>query len=352
MSPSPRFTIILAGCQTAPYLPRALASVTGQTFPDFEVICYVEESTDRSLEICREQARKDARFRVVSAPRSGAVAATRNYAVDHARGEYIAVIDGDDWFLPELLETLNRKLLETGPVDVLSYNAVTTPDEAADLSQAPVLTNFRPSDASEVFSGKEALRRAGRNGGRFRSYTWLCAYRTAFLRERRLYQSDGLRMEDFEWTPRVWFAAERFACVDKILYVYRRRANSLTTESSSQLLFDLVKQVRSLMDFSRRTEVPDDLRKIWSGQWLSTLYWFLFHPVSSRKISNRERREALRLLFAPPGLEEIKALAGAASLPKRLALPLLRLAAAGVVRPAVLFFRLLYYPLTGLRGGN
>lgn len=353
MKSSPRFTVILSGYRTEPYLDRALRSVAGQTFPDFEAICYVEESEDRSLEICREQARRDPRFRAVSAPKSGAVASTRNYAVDHARGEYLVVLDGDDWLFETLLEKLDRKLKETGEVDVLAFAAVTTPDENADLARAPRLTNFLPADAEGVFSGQEALRRAGRGGGgQFRSYTWLSAYRTMFLREHRLYQTAGRLMEDFEWTPRVWFAAERFAYLDEVFYVYRRRENSLTTEASSRLLFDLIEQVRSLLAFAERNRIPEDLLRIWSGQWLSTLFWFLFHPVTSRKVSDRDRRKALTRLFAEGGRERLRRLAARASLPKRAAMPLLRLAAGGFVWPAKTYFRQFYYPLAERRGGK
>ena len=349
MSAAPKFTVILSGYQTEPYLPRALASVAGQTFPDFEALCYVEESADNSLAVCREQAGRDARFQVVSAPKSGAVASTRNYAVDHARGEYLVVLDGDDWLSVHMLEKLAAKLRETGAVDILAFAAGVTCDEKTDWRAMPRLTNFSAADSVGVFTGIEALRRAGRGGGQFRSYTWLCAYRTAFLREHRFYQTAGRLMEDFEWAPRVWFAAERFAYLDEMLYVYRRRSNSLTTEGSSRLAFDLVKQVRSLLEFADRTRLPEDLLRIWSNQWLATLYWFLFHPVTSRKLTDRDRQEALKLLLAAPGAARLAALGARASRPKRAALPLLGRAARGTVWPAKIFFRMLYYPLIALR---
>ena len=352
MSTSPKFTVVISGYRTEPYLPRALKSVAEQTFPDFEAICYVEESPDGSLALCREQAGRDPRFKVVPAPNSGAVATTRNYAIDHAQGEYLIALDGDDWLDVRLLEELEKKLRETGPLDVLAFAAVTVRDEETGPAGKVRLTNFGPRDAVGVFTGREAIRRAGRSGGQFRSYVWLSAYRTLFLRENRLCQSDGLLMEDFEWTPRVWFAAERFAYLDEVFYVYRRRGDSLTTESSSRLLFDLVKQFRSLLDFASKTQIPGDIARIWSGQWISTLLWFMFHPVSSRKIKNRDRKKALAELFSPPGKERFLKLAAKTSLPKRLAVPLLRLAAAGIVWPADLYFRLLYYPLTGLRSGR
>ena len=349
MSSSPAFTIILSGYQTESYLPESLESIANQTFKDFEAICYVEKSTDRSLEVCQAQAAKDPRFKVATAPVSGGVGTTRNYGIDHAAGEYLVVIDGDDRLSVHLLESLAEKLKQTGPLDVIAFAAVTIADGDTEMKNPTLLTNFRSEDEKGVFTGIEALRRAGRNGGQFRAYTWLCAYRTAFLRERKLYQSDGLRMEDFEWAPRVWFAAERFAYIDEVFYVYRRRGNSLTTESSSRLVLDQAHQLRSLLNFAEKTRIPDDLLRIWSNQWLSSYFWFLFHPVSSGKITNRDRRDALQILLAAPGAEQLRKLAARASGPKRAAIPLLRLAAKGFVLPARLYFRLLYSPLNELR---
>ena len=349
MTDTPKFTIILSGYQTAPYLPKALDSIARQTFTDFEAICYVEESTDNSLEICRELASKDARFKVVSAPKSGAVATTRNYGIGHAAGEYMVAVDGDDWIAEDMLENLASKLASTGPVDVLAFVAVSTADEDVDMKTAPRLTNFRPSDENGVFSGVDAIRRAGRNGGQMRNYTWLNAYRTEFLRESGIRQSDGLLMEDMESTPRIWFAAKRFAYLDKVLYVYRRRPNSITTESSARLVSHLAQQVRSLVAFAAAQAIPADILSIWSNQWLSVLYWFMFHPVSSRKIADSDRKEALAILFKDNGKAAFRRLAVRASLPKRIALPLVFLAAAGIQFPAKFFFRRLYYPLLSIR---
>ena len=347
MNEFPQFTVILSGYQTAPYLPKALKSIACQTLHDFDVICYVEESTDESLAICQEFARNDSRFKVVSAPKSGAVATTRNYGIDHAAGEYMVTLDGDDWIAPDMLEKLSKKIASTGALDVLSFSAVTTETEDVDWDGAPRITNFRPSDAAGVFSGLEAIRRTGRNGSRMNNHTVLSIYRTAFLRERKLYQKDGMLMEDFEWTPRVWFHAERFAYIDEPFYVYRRRPGSLTTEASSRIIIDVAHEFRSLLKFADEHSVPDDILPIWGNQWISILYWFLFHPVTSRKISNADRSRALKIIMDDNGRTQIWRLAARSSRPKRIALPLVLLAAKGWQWPAKVFFRKLYYPLIG-----
>ena len=345
MTDTPKFTVILAGYQTAPYLPKALGSIAEQTFTNFEAICYVEESTDDSLAICRAVAEKDARFNVISAPKSGAVATTRNYGIDHAKGEYLVVLDGDDWIRLDMLERLADKIEEIGPVDVLAYAAVTTESETVDLSTASRISNFKASDANEKFSGIEAIRRSGRNGGSIWNYTWLNAYRTAFLRAARIHQTDGVLMEDMESTPRIWFAAQTFAYLDEALYIYRRRPNSLTTERSGRIAIDTARQFRSLSNFADTREIPADIVQIWSNQWLSVLYWFLFHPVTSRKISDGSRTRALNTLLAEYGVTKFKRIVSFASMQKRLASFFVILAWRGWQFPAKFFFRKIFYPL-------
>ena len=349
MNNTPLFTVILAGYQTEPYLQKALDSVANQTFRDFEAICYVEESTDRSLEICRAMAARDPRFIAATGRKSGGVGATRNYGIDHASGRYLVVLDGDDWLAEDMLKKLADKLEQTGIVDVLSFAAVGTETEDVDPASAPKLTNFSSGDQEGVFSGQDAIRRAGRNGGQFRAYTVLSIYRTAFLREHRLYQQLGV-MEDFEWTPRVWFHAEKMAYLDEVFYFYRRRPNSLTTEASSRIIHDLAGHIRSLLAFAASEPVPDDILTIWSNQWLSILFWFMFHPVSSGKISDADRKQALDNLLSGEGRTQFLKLLSRASRPKRLARPLILFASKGFQLPAKVFFRKLYYPLIERKG--
>ena len=349
MTQQPLFTIVLAGYQTEPYLQKALDSIANQSFRDFEAVCYVEESTDRSLEMCRAMAERDSRFKVATGPKSGGVGATRNYGIDHASGKYLVVLDGDDWLAEDMLEKLADKLGQTGFIDIVSFATVSTETENVDLSSAIRFTNFSAKDENVVFSGQDAIRKAGQNGGRFHAYTVLSIYRVDFLRRHHLYQKHGV-MEDFEWTPRVWFHAKQMAYLDKVFYFYRRRPNSLTTEASSRIIHDLTGHVCSLLAFAASEPVPDDILTIWSNQWISVLFWFMFHPVTSRKISDPDRKQALQKLLAFDGQIRFLTLLSRASRPKRLARPLILLAAKGIQIPAKVYFRKIYYPMIERKG--
>ena len=346
MNDSPLFTFIVACYQTEPYLPKSLGAIARQTYSDFEAICYVEESTDNSLAFCQHMAESDSRFKVVSAPKSGAASATRNYGVNNARGKYLVVLDGDDWIVDDMLEKLAAKLEKTGTVDVLSFVAVTTELDDVDVEQCAKNSNFsRKDDEDGVFSGMDAIRRVGRNGGRFIHSTFCSIYRVQFMREHHLYQTEGLLAEDFESTARIWFAAEKFAYLDEKLYVYRRRLNSLTTEKSSRITIHTTIQTRALMKFAESHTIPKDILVIWSNQWLSVLYWFWFHPISSQKISDDDRIRAINIMLEGEGRQMFIRFVKLASWPRRISLPLILLAAKGILFPAKLFFQKFYYPM-------
>lgn len=84
---------------------RAIESVLGQTYRNFEFIIVDNGSTDRSGKIADEYAMKDNRIRVIHRER-GNIGSGRNAGLDAAQGEYITFIDDDDWCEPDFLEFL------------------------------------------------------------------------------------------------------------------------------------------------------------------------------------------------------------------------------------------------------
>jgi len=81
---------------------EALSSIAAQTHPDFEVLALDDGSTDNTARILNEWAQKDSRFRVLSQPHQGIVAAS-NAGLDACRAPLVARMDADDRAHPERL---------------------------------------------------------------------------------------------------------------------------------------------------------------------------------------------------------------------------------------------------------
>ena len=90
-----------------------------QSYEDFEVILVVNGSTDKSEEICREWAKRDDRIKVLVTEQAG-VSNARNTGIEHARGEWIAFVDSDDYLLPDALSTMAQNVDES--IDMLCCN--------------------------------------------------------------------------------------------------------------------------------------------------------------------------------------------------------------------------------------
>lgn len=93
-------------------LPVCLDSILGQTFSDFELILVDDGSADGSLAVCQEYQEKDNRIRLLH-QENGGVSSARNTGLNHAVGQYISFVDGDDFIEPDMYERLMKKLTQS-----------------------------------------------------------------------------------------------------------------------------------------------------------------------------------------------------------------------------------------------
>ncbi|MBP5771648.1 MAG: glycosyltransferase family 2 protein [Bacteroidaceae bacterium] len=107
-------SIIIAVYNSEEYLGRCFDSIIAQTYTRWEAIVVDDGSTDHSLEICREYAKKDSRFRVYHKD-NGGVSSARQYGIDRLSdgSVYSIHVDPDDWVDPMMLESLYNKAMES-----------------------------------------------------------------------------------------------------------------------------------------------------------------------------------------------------------------------------------------------
>lgn len=99
----PRVSAIVPCYNTAKYLPAALGSVIAQTYGDWEIVLVDDGSTDNTPAIAAEyKQRLGDKLQYVHQENRGLPAA-RNTAIRSARGEFLAILDADDIWLPERL---------------------------------------------------------------------------------------------------------------------------------------------------------------------------------------------------------------------------------------------------------
>lgn len=137
---TPEISVIVPVYKGVRFLREALESVRAQTFADWECLCVDDGSRDGSGALLDELAAAEPRFRVFHRE-NGGTSVARNFALSQARGRYVAFLDEDDVYHPQLLETL-RAAAERTQADVVGCEfqkfaetahptwADTPPDEA------------------------------------------------------------------------------------------------------------------------------------------------------------------------------------------------------------------------------
>ena len=100
----PLVSIITPLYNAEDYITTTLKSIQSQTYTHWEHIIVNDCSTDNSLHIVEELAKKDARIKIVTLSRNSGAAQSRNKATELATGDYIAFLDADDLWHPEKLE--------------------------------------------------------------------------------------------------------------------------------------------------------------------------------------------------------------------------------------------------------
>ena len=92
----PKLSIVVPVYNVEEYLERCVLSILNQTFSDWEMILVDDGSKDSCPALCDSYAEKDDRIRVIH-KENGGVSAARNAGMRVAKGDYLTVVDSDDW---------------------------------------------------------------------------------------------------------------------------------------------------------------------------------------------------------------------------------------------------------------
>lgn len=121
-----RVSVIVPMYNAERFIGECIESVLAQSLADFELIVVDDGSVDGSSPVVEGHARADSRVRPLRHPggENRGVSRSRELAVAHARGEYIAFLDADDVFGPRKLERQTEEL-DRRPHCVLCHTGMT-----------------------------------------------------------------------------------------------------------------------------------------------------------------------------------------------------------------------------------
>lgn len=208
-------SIIVAVYNVEDYLPQCIESLLNQTYKNLEIILVDDGSSDHSGEICDKYAAKDARIVVIHQKNAG-VSAARNVALRICRGDYITIVDSDDYVLPEAFEISIDNITKYN-LDSFNFGSFRSGDGYG--GSGNVSLNLEENHDVRL-AGTLANEGAFAWGAVVKKKIWA-----------GIYYPEGRVFEDSVVAPflidRIW----RCGHIDKELYYYRKTPNSICDTS-------------------------------------------------------------------------------------------------------------------------
>ncbi|MDR2715485.1 MAG: glycosyltransferase, partial [Coriobacteriaceae bacterium] len=261
----PAVSVVVPVYNVEGYLRECLDSLCAQTLGDLEVVCVDDGSTDGSLALIREYAARDPRIAVFTKPNSG-YGASMNQGIARAHGEYIGILESDDFIEPAAFEVLYRAAKEHDAEAVKAnyfyYWSKPQPKSELVPSIDAGLAGFGdPREKTGVFSLAPAV--------------WSALYRRDFLEENgiRFLETPGASYQDASFNFKVWACARRAVFLEEA-FVHYRQDNESSSVNSKEKVYCVCDEYAEMQRFlDGRPEVKERLQGILV--WMKfTSYWW------------------------------------------------------------------------------
>lgn len=255
---TPKVSILVPVYNVERFLPQCLDALCGQTLRDIEIVCINDGATDGSPAILHEYAARDVRIRVIDKENTG-YGASLNLGILQAQGEYIGIIEPDD-FPDKRMFTKLLKVAERTHADVVKcnyFNYFEGSDHlVGNFAGLPYRRAFDPVDYPQVVCSIPSI--------------WTGLYRKTFLEREgiSLRETPGAAFQDAGFSLKVWFAARTCALVKKPLLHYRMD-NPGSSSKTTDKVFTVCEELADAEAFLRQR--PERARVLLP--WFSVDKW-------------------------------------------------------------------------------
>ncbi len=128
-----KVSLIVAVYKSEMFLDKLINSIINQTYDNLEIILVDDGSPDNSGKICDIFAMKDSRIKVIH-KKNGGTCEARNVGLEIASGEYLMIIDGDDWLSLDCVEYMMKLISDTHSDMAFSDKIFTTRDQVQEIN--------------------------------------------------------------------------------------------------------------------------------------------------------------------------------------------------------------------------
>lgn len=229
-------SIIMPSLNVAYYIEECMDSVLSQKLDNMEIICVDAGSTDGTLERLEHYATRDSRIRIIKSDRKS-YGYQMNLGLKAAHGEYIGIVETDDYIAPEMFECLYH-IAHQNNVDFVksSYTSFYETDENR-FYYNNQNTDTKPVNSVKInLEEKKIYRLADIN------HIWSGLYNRKFLLEHELWfnETPGASFQDTSFSILVGLVAQSCIYTDDCFYHYRtdRAESSVKSDAKYRCIID------------------------------------------------------------------------------------------------------------------
>lgn len=230
-----KVSVIVASYNSQDTVARCLTSLVNQTLRDIEIIVVNDASTDDSLRILRKfEAEYPDKVKAIDNPINEKAGGARNKGFDAASGEYIGIVDADDYVASSMYEQLYNRAKETD-ADIVDTGFYMESTDKAML--------YASDDLTGILDGHKRSELISRGG-------YLCTkiFRNELFNDPKIRMRENtIALEDFEILIYMILRAGRLETVKEVFYYY------CNTQGSSTKVMDFDKYYNSVCGAIRAT---------------------------------------------------------------------------------------------------
>lgn len=262
----PKVSVIMPSLNVFPYIRECMESVVNQTLKDIEIILVDAGSTDGTLEILREYEKRDERIRLVCSEKKS-YGYQVNLGISLAKGEYVGIIETDDYVVPDMYESLYEYAVKYEVDFAKGYTKpfYTISQEEKYFSESNTfyikegLTNqvIDTSERPDIFLKDRFL--------------WLGIYKSEFIKSIRLNETLGAAFQDVGFMFQVLSRAKKAIYIDKPIHFYRQDNDNSSIHNTRSVSY-IVNEYQLDKCYLERKDIG----------WYTAFYTRMFDQINSR----------------------------------------------------------------------
>lgn len=236
----PKLSILVPIYNVEKYLKECLDSIINQTLEDIEVICINDGSTDSCAEILEEYSAKDKRIKVINKENSG-YGASMNIGLNTATGEYIGIVESDDFVKKTMYEDLYN-IATKNKADIVKSDYFYYTTNNNQKRKAGKISKFRANKIITVKSYPQLLK--------MQPSIWSAIYKRDFLNNHniRFLETPGASYQDTSFSFKVLALAKSIVLTNKAYLCYRQD-NENSSVHAKDKIFIICDEYKEINEF-------------------------------------------------------------------------------------------------------